>query len=838
MKKKLCAILHRDELEEEITNCLSGLVKSAFRQKRNLLTFLFLFLTMATFAQYRISGIITNSETGEPLPGANIVLQNTFLVTTSDADGVFSFNHVKQGKYTLVCSYVGFEKAVREIEITKDLRLEIALQPKVYLSEEVIISAVRAGGETGTNSVKLDGSVLERENMGKDLPFMMQSLPSTVVTSDAGNGVGYTGIRIRGTDITGINVTMNGVPVNDPESHAVFFVDLPDLVSSVDDIGVQRGVGSSSNGSASFGASINIKTGDLSVRPYGEFSSAAGSFNTFKNTLKLGSGLIDGKWAFDGRASFISSDGYIDRADAGLQSYYFSGGYYGKRDVFKVYVINGREKTYQVWYGTPKDSLETNRTYNPAGAIYNEEGELTGYYDNQTDNYIQTYYQAHYAHEFTRQLSLVATLFYTRGKGYYENYKNDKSFAGYGFNDTVIGTDTITHTDMITRKWLNNHFYGINLALNYSLKRVQLNFGAGWNNYDGDHYGRVIWAQVAPMGMYDKDWYFNNGLKQDYHFFAKADFRINDKLNLYADLQYRGINYKIEGTHDDLRDLTQEHQYNFFNPKLGLNYTVSQKHKLFVYAGIANREPSRSVFRDADPGQEVKPEMLMDYEAGYTFGSSQVSLETNLFYMDYKDQLVMTGKINNVGAPIMTNVPESYRAGIEFSGAVKFLKIVNWSLNATYSLNKIKDFTEYVDNWNYWDDPESQPYQYEKYLGTTDISFSPDLTMSSRLTVEPLKKFTIALLTQYVSRQYIDNTSSKERSLDPYLVNGLQLNYSLKTRFVKQIDFIFVVNNLFDAAYETNAWVYRYVYDGTEYEMNGYFPQAGINFTGGVSFRF
>ncbi len=806
--------------------------------KNSILTFLILFFALSVSAQFHISGKVTNEETGEPLPGANIILQNTFLVTTSDAGGMFGFDHIKQGKYTLVCSYVGFEKSVKEIDVTKDIHIEMALKPKVYLSEEVIISAVRAGGETGVTSVKLDGSVLERDNTGKDLPFMMQSLPSTVVTSDAGNGVGYTGIRIRGTDITGINVTMNGVPVNDPESHAVFFVDMPDLVSSVDDIRVQRGVGSSSNGSASFGASINIKTGDLSVKPYGEFSSTAGSFRTFKNTIKVGSGLINGKWAFDGRASFISSDGYVDRASSNLRSFYFSGGYYGKKDVFKIYVINGKEKTYQAWYGTPKDSLETNRTYNPAGAIYDQQGNLTGYYDNQTDNYMQTYYQAHYAHEFNRRLNLVAALFYTKGKGYYENYKNDKSYAGYGFNDTVIGTDTITHTDMITRKWLDNDFYGINLALNYSLNKLQLNFGAGWNNYDGDHYGRVIWAQVAPMGMYDKDWYFNNGLKQDYHFFMKADFRINQKLNLFADMQYRGIDYKIKGTHDDLRDLTQEHRYNFFNPKLGLNYTISQKHILYLFAGIANREPGRSVFRDADPGQEVKPEMLVDYEFGYKYSSRQLSIETNLFYMDYKDQLVMTGKINNVGAPVMTNVPKSYRTGIEFSGAVKFLKIVNWNLNATYSLNKIKDFTEYVDNWNYWDDPESQPYQYEKYLGTTDISFSPDFTLSSRLSVNPVKSFTIALTSNYVSRQYIDNTSDKERSLDPYFVNNLQFNYSLKTRFIRRIDFIFVVNNLLNAKYETNAWVYRYVYDGTEYEMNGYFPQAGINFTGGVSFRF
>ncbi|MCB2208568.1 MAG: TonB-dependent receptor [Bacteroidetes bacterium] len=806
--------------------------------KKIVFTFLFIFIAISAFSQYNIRGVISNNETGNPLPGANISIINSYMATSANSTGEFTIKGLGPGIYHLKISYIGFKTVKKEVEVRQNLELNISLHPEVYMSEEVIISAIRAGGETPTTYTVLNADQLEKQNFGRDLPYMMQTMPSTVVTSDAGNGIGYTNVRIRGTDLTGINVTMNGVPLNDPESHAVFFVDLPDLASSIDDMKVQRGVGSSSNGSASFGASINIKTGEFQTKPYGEIGSAAGSFNTFKNTIKLGTGLIKEKWAFDGRVSFVQSDGYVDRASSNLNSFYLTGGYYGKKDVVKLIVVDGNEKTYQAWYGIPKDSLETNRTYNPAGEIFDEEGNFLGYYDNQTDNYRQTYYQAHYAHEFSRQLNVSSSFFYTRGLGYYENYKNAEKYADYGLTDPVIGNDTILRSDMITQKWLDNHFYGLNISLNYNLSRLKLNVGTGWNRYDGDHYGKVIWAQYAALGLFDKDWYFNTGIKTDFNIFAKADYRITDQINMYVDLQYRRINYEIEGTHDDLSDLAQAHIYNFFNPKIGLNYIFNQSNSIYAYVGIANREPNRSVFRDADPEQDVKPEKLTDYELGYKYSRSFLSLEANLFYMDYKDQLVLTGKINNVGAPIMTNVLDSYRTGIEFMGGVKFLKIVNWYLNATYSLNKINNFTAYVDNWNYWDDPESEPYQFEKELGTTDISYSPEFTLSSEMNVEPFSNFKVALVSNYVSRQYIDNTSNIDRSIDPYLVNNLRFVYSIKTNFIKQIDLLLTLNNILNAKYETNAWVYRYVYEGEEGVLNGYFPQAEFNFMAGINLKF
>lgn len=789
-------------------------------------------------AQFQISGKVVNRENGAVLPGANVVLGNSMAATTTHLNGAFAFAKLKKGVYEIKVSYVGFETFKSTLVLNKNMQLDIRLKPMAYMSDEVIISATRAGAKSPTTHENLSSRTIEENNMGQDLPYVLSMTPSVVVSSDAGAGVGYTGLRIRGVDLTGINVTLNGVPVNDAESQGVYFVDLPDLASSVDNIQIQRGVGTSSNGSAAFGASLNIKTDRFDPKAFAELNSAYGSFNTSKNTVRFGSGLLNDHWLVNGRFSMIHSDGYIDRASSDLQSAYLSAAYYGKKNIFKAIALLGREKTYQAWYGVPKEMLNTDRTYNPAGEIYDANGNITGYYDNQTDNYRQDYYQLHYAHQFSNKLNMAAAAFLTRGIGYYESYKNDQKFSKYGMNDTLIGNIPVNRTDLVRQKWLDNYFYGTNLSGNYQSKLLKLSFGGGWNHYDGDHFGKIVWAQVARKGDYARNWYFNTGLKTDYNVFTKMNLQAAKRLNVMAEVQFRGINYQITGKHDDLRDLTQEHNFRFFNPRFGLFYQLNKSGQIYFSTAVSHREPNRSVYRDADPGQNIHAEKLVDFEWGYKMQLKSFSLNANVYYMDYKDQFVLTGQINNVGSAIMVNVPKSYRAGLELNAGWQLAEKIRWDVNATFSTNKIKDFTEYVDNWNYWDDPANQPYQYSKKLGTTDISFSPDLVAGSKLIYKPFDQLSMAWVSKYVSRQYVDNTSDIDRSLDPYWVNNLMIETHFKSRLFKEIGLRLSLNNLFGESYETNAWVYRYVYNNTESVMDGYFPQAKFNFMLGMSLKF
>ena len=800
-------------------------------QKNYLLFIALAILPLFMNAQFTLSGKITNKSSGSPLPAAHIMEQNSKVSSISHTNGYYEIKNLKSGDYKFHVSYMGFESQTVDIHIVNDVVYNFALQESHIMSDEVIISAIRASDESPTTYTIMDQAEIAEKNTGKDLPYIFNSSPSTVASSDAGAGIGYTGLRIRGTDLTGINVTLNGIPVNDGEAHAVYFVNLPDLASSINDVQIQRGVGTSTNGAASFGASINIETGDNNPDPYAELSSAFGSFNTLKNSLMFGTGLLRDKWNFNGRVSQIKSDGYIDRASSNLKSAYFSAGYFGNKDIIKAVVLLGDEKTYQSWYGVPKDSLETNRTYNPAGEMYDNEGKFLGYYDNQTDNYKQNYYQLHYAHQFNNQFNVVSAAYITTGKGYYESYKNDSKFSKYGLSDTIIGNDTITQTNLIQQKWLDNKYYGVNVSANYTTDKLTFNLGGGWSYYDGDHYGKIVWAQIATLGQYNDNWYYNTGTKSDVNIFAKANYKVNDKLNLYGDLQYRSIKYDIVGTHDDLSNLTQSHHFGFLNPKAGIFYKLNNKQNLYFSVGVANREPSRSVYRDADTSQNILPERLIDFELGYSYEVNNLFIETNLFYMDYKDQFVMTGKINNVGTAIMTNVPDSYRAGIEIVAGVKFSEIVEWKMNATFSQNKIENFVSYVDNWTTWG-------QEVDSLGTTDISFSPNTILSSDISVSPLKNLKLSLISKYVGRQYIDNTSNINRSLDPYFTNDITINYSIETSFIKQIDFLLSLNNIFNVNYESNAWIYRYYDNDVEYEMNGYFPQAQFNFMLGVNLKF
>ncbi len=773
-------------------------------------------LPLLTLGQFTLQGKVVDKENGEPLPGAHILLNGRRNV--SDKEGKFSFNELDKGSYNLRISYMGYADYLRKIELTGNMNLVVKMQVSATMEDAVVISAFRADENTGTSFSNITKGEIKAADAVQDLPYIIDMTPSVVTSSDAGAGVGYTSLRIRGSDLTRINVTVNGVPLNDPESQGVWFVDLPDFAGSLNSIQIQRGVGTSVNGPAAFGGTIDLQTNGLNAEPEGQVDLSYGSFNTRRYRFSASTGLLKNNTTFDVRMSKLHSDGYIDRAFSDMGSFFVSGAHYGKKSILRMNIFSGKEKTYQAWYGVPKDSLKTNRTMNPYT------------YNNETDNYIQTHYQLLYSYKINSNWLINGVLHYTKGKGYYENYKKDKKFWSYGLPDFIAGTDTIKRTDLVQQKWLDNDYYAGVFSADYNSKKLKLKIGASATAYDGDHYGQIIWAEYAPMGK-DFRWYDNNGFKKDFNAFAKATYFIDNDLSIYGDLQYRYVDYELKGIHDDLHDLGGRYVFNFVNPKAGVVYKITGRQKIYGSFAIANKEPSRNNYRDADKDYTPKPEHLTDYELGYAFNGKKGIIRANLYFMNYKDQLVETGKVNNVGSPIMINVAQSYRAGIELVAGHRFSRHFNWNINATFSQNKILNFTSFVDNWDTWSQDSAQ-------LGTTDISFSPAVILKNALMFRFFDALDIALLTRYVSRQYIDNTSSKERSLDPYLVNDLKLGYDIKVKSLKTFRINISINNIFNEMYETNAWVYRYIYNGKEQEMNGYFPQAGINFTAGLSIGF
>jgi iron complex outermembrane receptor protein len=786
--------------------------------KRLIFFYLFLLICFSKIsAQYKIAGKIFD-QNKNPLPGAVITLNNKHY-TSSDALGYFSFKNLKKGEYLLKIQYIGFTQVTKKINLKNDVFLNIQMTPNNQNElDQVIVSSVRTNNKSPFVYTNIQRKEIQQNNIGQDIPFILKTTPSIVINSDAGNGVGYTSMTIRGTDITRINVTINGVPLNDPESHGVWWVDIPDLASSINSIQIQRGVGTSTNGAGAFGASINLKTNSISKNPYTILSNSYGSFNTYKNTINIGSGTLGKHFVFNARLSREHSDGYIDRAWANLKSFYLSGTYFDKNTIIKAIVFSGFEETYQAWNGVPKDSLKTHRTYN----LYT--------YDNQIDHYIQTHYQIHIVRKINNNFKFNLASFFIKGGGYYEQYKKNQNYSDYGLKNVIINNDTITKTNLIRRKWLDNDFFGLNYNLFYTSSNLNITLGGSWNKYIGYHFGRIIWMQYAQNTPIRYQWYKNLGLKYDFDTYLKTNYSINSNLNLYSDIQYRIVNYTISGSDDDLSLLNQTHPYKFFNPKLGLNLKINNNSRIYTSFAIANREPKRSDFIDAPANKIPKSEKLMDYELGYNISSHKFSFQANLYYMDYKNQLILTGKINDVGAPIVTNAPKSFRRGIELAAGAELTSFLSWNANLTLSQNKILNFTEYVDNWNYWDDPKNQPMQYSHYLGTTDISFSPNIIASNILTLKISKYLNINLISKYVGRQFIDNTSSIERSLDPYFVSDAQISTSFSTKFIKNIQLKLRINNIFNKMYETNAWVYSYYYNGQRLEENGYFPQAGTNF--------
>ena len=803
-------------------------------------------MSVLAFGQYTLKGVVKGN--GEPLAGASMVIKGTFIGTSTNSDGTFEFRNLKNGNYTLTVSFIGFQEKKVDIELDANKDLEVNLQPENILTDEILVSATRAKTKTPVAYSNVSKDELKKQNLGQDIPYLLQLTPSFVATSDAGAGVGYTNFRIRGTDLNRINVSIDGIPISEAETHGTWFVDIPDLASSLENVQVQRGVGTSANGAAAFGGSIDLQTNTFQKEPSAEYRTSFGSFKTLKNTVSAGTGLIDGKFTFDARLSKVSSDGFIDRASSDLKSFFVSGGYYTKKSILKINIFSGLEETYQSWWGVPSVRLnndlegmqryEAHWLYTPQQTeeMKNSDSRTYNYYtyENQIDHYQQDYYHLHFSHQFNEYWHMSSGLHYRHGKGYYENYEGDEDLADYQIPYPVVGNDTIRSTDLVNRKWLDNDFYGIVFALNHKKGKTDFTLGGGWNTYDGDHFGNVIWAQYLGNVKPNSDWYRGTGLKKDVNIYGKFNYQLLENLNFYTDLQYRYINYKITGIDDKLRDIAQEHNFNFFNPKLGLFYEPADNQEAYISLAVAHREPNRDNYVDADPtGKQPVHETLFDWEAGYSYQSSTFTVGANFYYMDYKDQLVLTGEINDVGAGIMVNVDNSYRAGLELQAGWKIIRSLQWNINTTFSQNKINNFTEHVDDWD--TAPEDQRI-FE--LGTTDLAFSPGLTGNSQILFTPVKNLDLSLISNYVGKQYIDNTSNEDRKLDAYFVNNLKIDYSFKNRLFKEIILHCMVNNLFNEKYESNAWVYSYYLGGERFKQDGYFPQAGTNFLFGVDFRF
>jgi iron complex outermembrane receptor protein len=614
-------------------------------------------------------------------------------------------------------------------------------------------------------------------------------------------------------------------------------------------------VGTSTNGAGAFGATVNFRTLSMTGRKaFAEIQSSAGSFNSFKNSISLGTGLIKNKFSLNAHISHITSDGFINRAFSDLTSYYLNGSYYTGKSVIRLNLFSGKEKTYQAWDGIPayilKDPVsgKINRTYNGMGQYTDIYGN-TKYYGNETDNYIQNHYQLIFSSELNDDLNLNLALHYTYGEGYYEQYRDDDALSDYGLppihiNDTVLYIQDISFifpdsqiysTDLIRRRMMDNDFYGFTYSLNWKQDNIQTTIGGSANEYDGRHFGRIIWEEFAnPQGM-NYEWYRSTGIKKEFSVFEKISLQATEFLNIYEDIQYRRIDYRINGIDNDLRDITQNHRFNFLNPKLGVFYSPRDNQDFYLMLGIANKEPTRSNYTDADPAK-VMPvsERLYDYELGWHYRTAGFNLSANLFLMNYKDQLILTGEINDVGAPVMVNVPESYRKGIEISTGLSFKKYLKWNANITLSRNKIRNFTEYVDmydsDWNFIG-------QKKNYHGETDIAFSPNCIAANNIVISVINGLNLNFNSKYVGKQYIDNTASTNRMLYDYFENSLRIDYMIHTKYIREIEINLLINNVFDAKYETNAWVYRYMTDGEYGVYDGYFPQAGRNFLAGIRLK-
>ncbi|MGB2273195.1 MAG: TonB-dependent receptor [Flavicella sp.] len=779
--------------------------------------FLVAFLGLCMYAfvgnaqSFTLSGKVSNDKQ-EPLVGATVLVKERNKGVTADFSGNYKLS-LEAGTYELEVSYVGYTTKKQVVTVAANQKIDFNLSDATNILDEVLVSGVRVKSDAPVTHSNMDKTEIAKRNLGQDIPVLLNYLPSVVTTSDAGAGIGYTGIRVRGSDATRVNVTINGIPYNDSESMGTFWVNIGDFASSVENLQLQRGVGTSTNGAGAFGASLNMLTDAFSQDAYAEIASSTGSYNTFKNTLKFSTGKLNDHFELAGRISKITSDGYIDRAFSDLNSYFLQGSYVDDNTLIKAIMFGGGEETYQAWYGIDATQLAENRRQNPYT------------YDNEIDHYNQDHFQLLWNEKISSNWSSNLGLHYTWGRGYYEQFKEGEDFSEYGLTPIVIENTTIDTTDLIRRKWLNNDFYGMTFTLDYKQNNTNVTFGGAINEYKGDHYGRVIWAQYASQTSIRHKYYDTYGDKIDGNTYLKANHKFSDRLTAYADLQYRYINYKATGVAANKVDDT----FNFFNPKAGLTFTVDENSSIYASYARANREPNRGDYENGNP----KPEKLDDYELGWRFAAERIKINANVYFMAYQDQLVLSGGIDpNTGEPLRKNVGESYRSGLEIDA--EFDLGAGFSLRPNVALSSNKN-VDYKEEWD----------GALKNFGDTNISFSPEIIAGNFLTYAPKDNLQISLLSKYVGEQFMGNNDSAASKLEDYFINDFNVSYTLNTKKVfKSVTFTALVNNIFNEKYVSNGYYGTWIDDYsvpneiTTYEYAGYYPQATRNFLVGMTLKF
>lgn len=781
-------------------------------------------LALAWAAQAQLTGRVLD-ENELPLVGANVTLgADRAFGTATDGQGRFVIKRIAETAVELhvtMIGYAGLDTLLR-IQQGGEVVLRMHASPVALGAAEV--TALRASDRSPFAQSTVTRERIERINTGVDLPYVLDQQPSVVATSDGGTGVGYTYMRIRGTDGTRTNITVNGVPFNDPESQGAFLVNMPDLVTSAEDIEVQRGVGTSTNGPAAFGASVNVRTTAIKRDPWGQAGASGGSYGTQRYAVSAGTGLIDGRFSLDARLSSISTDGYIDRASADLKSYFLQGAWVGAKRSVRFIHFRGKEHTYQAWAGVSAEVIDTNRTYNPYT------------YDNEVDDYDQAHYQLLFDQRISSNATLNLTLFRVDGAGYFEQYRADDDLGTYGITPAVINNDTVRSSDLIRRRWLDNTLLGANVSTDIRLGRHRLVVGGSYSDYRGAHFGELIWARYAGPTSIRQRYYDDDAHKTDANAYAKLTYAVNDRVDVFGDMQMRTVSYALQMLDASFYPAEQTVSYAFLNPKAGLLWRVHDGGKAYASVAVGNREPNRDDLEETTPQSRPRSEHLIDYEAGYERRGGRWSGGVNAYYMDYKDQLVLTGELNDVGAALRTNAPRSYRAGIELMGALQLGSLFTWRANATLSRNRVLEFTEYVDDW---DNGGQVAFAY----GESDLSFSPWLIAGSEITWHAWKRdgkgrADLTWVAKYVGEQYLDNSGSPDRRLDAFFVNDLRANVTLLAKGTKGIDVNLTFRNVLSELYESNGWVYSYVYEGVRQQMVGLFPQAPANVMGGITVRF